>query len=91
MVIYEMSILKILKDNDIKELYKKIVKIISLGNEYSFYDKATLIDDFLHYSKICKETIDNRIFRYECKSKCKFIVIVNYNDKTIELTELICE
>ena len=85
-----MSILKILKDNDVKELYKKIVKIIGLGNEYSFYDKATLIDDFLHYSKICKETIDNRIFRYECENKCKFIVIVNYNDKTIELSRLEC-
>jgi hypothetical protein len=82
-----MSILK----NDIKELYKKIVKIINDFSSFSFYDKATLIDDYLHYDKICKETIDNRIFRYECKSKCKFIVIVNYREKTIELSELFCD
>jgi hypothetical protein len=88
---YEMSILKILKDNDIKAIYQKIVKIISLGNEYSFYDKATYIDDWLHYSPLCKETIDNKVFVYRCEDKCRFTVTVNYNDKTIELSELICD
>ena len=84
-----MSILKL--QENIEYLYNKIRKVINLEN-YSFYDKATLIDDYLHYSKMCKETIDNKVFMYKCEnSKCEFTVVVNYNDKTIELSELICD
>jgi hypothetical protein len=75
---------------DIGFLYQKIVKIVNLG-EYSFYDKATLIDDYLHYSRFCKETIDNKVFMYRCgNSKCNFTVIVDYKNKLIELSRLEC-
>jgi hypothetical protein len=84
-----MSILRIL-NGDIEILYEKITKIVSLRG-FSFYDKATYVDDFLHYNKMCKETIDNKVFVYECKSKCRFTVIVNYNDKSIQITQLICD
>jgi hypothetical protein len=76
--------------NDINELYKKIVKIINDFSSFSFYDKATYIDDLLHYNKMCRELINDKLFIYVCKDKCKFTVVVNYREKTIEVSSLEC-
>jgi hypothetical protein len=77
---------------NIETTYQKIIKIINLNDNYfSFYDKATMIDDVLHYNKLCRETIRDKVFTYECRDKCRFVVVVNYREKTIELSKLSCD
>ena len=91
--VVKMSITDILIKKDLKALYQRITKIVSSNsNIYSFYDVATLVDDYLHYSPMCKESIDNKVFTYRCSDgKCEFTVIVDYNSKEINVSELTCK
>jgi hypothetical protein len=79
-------------ESSIESIYQKIIKIVNLNDNYfSFYDKSTMIDDVLHYHKLCRETIKDKVFTYECRDKCRFVVVVNYKEKKIDISELICE